>query len=196
MACAKEGCRSNTGSPIGGAHGTNRESLEASASLESKRCPPLPSCHYPCQINSLFQRFNNSSIRKSSPFFTKQSEIPPGDGLAHRPSCRTTRAPNRSSVTGQRGAGCGPANAGSAADMEHDPLDWPVCMRGLFLHDDFRIISDANLVIIQIVSCRRELGARGLTEAAGSAEVSKWWHRRHFGLFCMTIFGLFQTQIW
>ena len=34
------------------------------ASLESKRCPPLPSCHYPCQINSLFQRFNNSSIRK------------------------------------------------------------------------------------------------------------------------------------
>ncbi len=40
----------------------------------------------------------------------------------------------------------------------------------IILHDDFRIISDANLVIIQIVSCRRELGARGLTEAAGSAK--------------------------
>ena len=40
----------------------------------------------------------------------------------------------------------------------------------IILHDDFRIISDANLVIIQIVSCRRELGARGLTEAAGSGK--------------------------
>ena len=45
----------------------------------------------------------------------------------------------------------------------------PVVFR-IILHDDFRIISDANLVIIQIVSCRRELGARGLTEAAGSGK--------------------------
>ncbi len=46
----------------------------------------------------------------------------------------------------------------------------PAVVFRIILHDDFRIISDANLVIIQIDSCRRELGARGLTEAAGSAK--------------------------
>ena len=57
------------------------------------------------------------------------------------------------------------ARAKIHADVFRRISAWPT-----ILHDDFRIISDANLVIIQIVSCRRELGARGLTEAAGSGK--------------------------
>ena len=86
-----------------------------------------------------------------------------GSGFAPRPFRGWLQRAPRVRAVGAWLAPTGP-------DPRADALESLAVVFRIILHDDFRIISDANLVIIQIVSCRRELGARGLTEAAGSGK--------------------------
>ena len=123
----------------------------------------------PADIDAFYKqvalRWNRSSLQRSASALRRWFEYAAERGWSRSGLAATIETPR---LYRDEGLPMGPGLGDCRPDARRSRRRRVVFR--IILHDDFRIISDANLVIIQIVSCRRELGARGLTEAAGSGK--------------------------